>query len=158
METKDTTPTARFDIKKGECWLLWRGAAVVDVFIYSLTGDKIYIQVSEAPYINHDSKLEHLFVKKAYGDLPIYQFFQSCVDANYDTKVAVTELGESDKYVYITTSKKSMRASTAGFNSNVYLVAPSPKALCKNNKSSHPFFECYFGGELSELILSNYNN
>ncbi|CAG8659185.1 10290_t:CDS:1, partial [Paraglomus brasilianum] len=48
-------------IHPGTVYICWRGAAVVDFFIYNHDCKKIFLQVSEQPYAKHKTKLPDLF-------------------------------------------------------------------------------------------------
>jgi len=115
--TRDHIPPGPFPISPGDAVVLWRGAAVADVFVYSREERKIWIQVSESPYADHSTKLPDLFTTNAIPGLSVYRFFRKCIDADY--KESDQEKLERDEfYVYITSCNQRMTAAHQEFRAN----------------------------------------
>ncbi|CAG8474433.1 7714_t:CDS:2, partial [Paraglomus occultum] len=96
-------------IHPGTVYICWRGAAVVDFFIYNHDCKKIFLQVSEQPYAKHKTKLPDLFTTTiTRHNLSVYDFFSKCIDETYDPSDR-NSLDENDYYVYLTTSDSKMK-------------------------------------------------
>lgn len=105
----------------GTFYVCWRGAAVIDFFIYSIDGAKIFLQVSELCYREHHTKLPDLFVnnKVPIHNLSIHHFFSRCINP---ASTPQNSLGENEYYIYLTTNNSEMRKTTRTYDEQVRLV------------------------------------
>ena len=115
-------PNTRFSIKPGEAWVLWRGAAVADVFVYTMAQEKIWIQISEAAYAKHDSQLPHLFTSGAIPGIPVYNFFRWCIEPTFKHNGKYAALESNEYYVYLTASASKMMKTNDSFRPEVIVV------------------------------------
>ena len=119
------TPTLRFvetppvgsypPVAAGEFVCCWRNHAVIDMFAYSTTGTKFFIQVSLSPYREHANRLPHLFthqIASAAGYDTVYDFYSRCTDGSFQVGKKRHALRDGEYYVYITTSTQAARQGT----------------------------------------------
>ncbi|CAJ0761096.1 6173_t:CDS:2, partial [Entrophospora sp. SA101] len=95
----DEIPQTLPKFNPGTFYVCWQGAAVIDFFIYSIDGTKIFLQVLELCYIEHHTKLPDLFVN------------------------GKNSLGENEYYVYLTTNNSGMKKTTGTYVEQVCLVS-----------------------------------
>ncbi|CAI2190251.1 1929_t:CDS:2, partial [Funneliformis geosporum] len=106
----------------GTFYVCWRGAAVIDFFIYSIDGIKIFLQVSELCYREHHTKLPDLFANNnvPIHNLSIHHFFLKCINS---TSIPQNSLGKNEYFVYLTTNNSEMRKTTRTYNKQVCLIS-----------------------------------
>ncbi|CAJ0823659.1 13324_t:CDS:2, partial [Entrophospora sp. SA101] len=107
----DEIPQTLPKFNPGTFYVCWQGAAVIDFFIYSIDGTKIFLQVLELCYIEHHTKLPDLFVN------------------------GKNSLGENEYYVYLTTNNSGMKKTTGTYVEQVCLVSdPNVAPSSSNNR------------------------
>ena len=88
---------------------------MIDMFAYSTTGTKFFIQVSLSAYREHTTRLPHLFthqIASAAGYDTVYDFYSRCTDSSFQVGKKRDALRDGEYYVYITTSTKEARQAT----------------------------------------------
>ena len=119
------TPTLRFmetppvgsypPITAGEFVCCWRNHTVIDMFAYSTTGTKFFIQVSLSSYREHNTRLPHLFthqIASPTGYDTVYDFYSRCTDSSFRVGKKRVALRDNEVYVYITSSTQMARQAT----------------------------------------------
>ncbi|CAI2194909.1 2033_t:CDS:2, partial [Funneliformis geosporum] len=104
----DEIPQILPKFNPGIFYVCWRDVAVIDFFIYSINGIKIFLQVSESCYREYYTKLPDLFVNNnvPIHNLSIHYFFSKCINS---TSIPQNSLGKNEYYVYLITNNSEMR-------------------------------------------------
>jgi len=113
-------------IAQGDCVICWRGAAVIDMFVWATDGNKYFIQVSQSAYRAHPTKLPNLFttpIKNAAGYDTVYDFYSKCTDPAFQVGQAPIALQANEHYVYITTSKTKTKGPLSAEEKRVCCIA-----------------------------------
>lgn len=104
LPTINTYPT----IKLGDFVMCWRNHSVIDMFAYSLNGDKYFIQVSVVPYRQHSTQLPDLFTHRVSSKPnydTVYDFYSKCTDNTFVVDQKHNKFApKNEYYIYITTS------------------------------------------------------
>jgi len=104
VKTMASFPTSRFNIVPGEVWMLWRGQTDVDVFAYTTSLQKVWIAISQLPYVQGSMRLRHLFTQERLPGISVCNFFRWCIDERYDPHTQCGKLGSNEHYMYITSN------------------------------------------------------